>query len=149
MYLKVSASWVWLPWQQKAVIDFLLNHWSDVSHFWQLWSVDDCLPSLYVFWQVAIFIFVAIATFSFEKKDFFKWQFWNHYSSITLTWYKSCLGKGNSKYSVTLICRSPKELRNYFELSEVRDKQIVTSPIYMYKLSILVESAFLQRTCMF
>ena len=50
-------------------------------------------------------------------------------------------------YSVTSICLSPRELRNYFELSEVPDKQIVTSPIYMYKLSTLVESAFLQSTC--
>ena len=54
-----------------------------------------------------------------------------------------------SLYSVTSICRSPRELRNYFKLSKVPDKQIVTSPIYMYKLSTLVESAFLQRTCTF
>ena len=52
-------------------------------------------------------------------------------------------------YSVTLICQSPRELRNYFELSEVQDKQIVMSPIYMYKLSTLVESPFLQCTCTF
>ena len=40
-------------------------------------------------------------------------------------------------------------MRNYLELFEVRDKQIVMSPIYMYKLSTLVESAFLQCKCRF
>ena len=34
---------------------------------------------------------------SILKKDFFIWQLQNYWSSKTLIWYKSCLGKGNSK----------------------------------------------------
>ena len=73
----------------------------------------------------------------------------NHLQCLTIIFHT--LGDKRKKpiYSVTSICLSPRELRTYFELSEVLDKQIVTSPIYSYKLSTLVESAFLQCTCTF
>ena len=35
-------------------LHFLHNQQSDMNHIWQLWSSDDCLPSLCVLWQVAI-----------------------------------------------------------------------------------------------
>ena len=79
-------------------LHFLNNQlWSDVSHIWPLWSSDDCLPSLYVLWPVAI-LFGCQGSIQFWKTDFCKWPLRNHWSSMTLIWYKSCLGKGYSNY---------------------------------------------------
>ena len=50
-------------------LHFLLNHWSDVNHIWQLWSSDDCLPSLYVWWPVAI-LFSFHGNIQFWKRTF-------------------------------------------------------------------------------
>ena len=47
---------------------FLHNQWSDVSHIWQLWSLDDCLPSLCVKWSVAI-LFGCHGDIKFLKKE--------------------------------------------------------------------------------
>ena len=44
------------------------------------------------------FCLVAMATLNFKKRNFFKWQLLqNHWSSMTLIWFKCCLGKANSK----------------------------------------------------
>ena len=54
-----------------------------------------------------------------------------------------------NRYRSTSISRIPRELRKHFELSEVRDKQIETSPkfMFMYNIISFVEIAFLQNEC--
>ena len=49
-------------------LHFLHNQWNDVNHIWQLWSLDDCLPSLYVWWPVAI-LFGCHGNIKFKKKN--------------------------------------------------------------------------------
>ena len=42
-------------------LHLLHNQWSDVNHIWQLWSFDDCLPSLCVPQPMGIFFFFFLA----------------------------------------------------------------------------------------
>ena len=44
-------------------LHFLHNKWSDVSHIWQLWSLDDCLPSCF---------------FYLMTSGYFVWLPWKH-----------------------------------------------------------------------
>ena len=67
--------------RKMVKLHFIHNQWSDVSHIWQLWSADDCLPSLYVLY--GHFVWLPLQH-SILKKDFFKWQLQNHWSSMTL-----------------------------------------------------------------
>ena len=75
-------------------LNFLHNQWSDVNHIWRLWSLDDCLPSLCVWWPVAI-LFGCHGNINFlKKKEFFKWQLLqNHWNSRTfctnVAWLKA------------------------------------------------------------
>ena len=76
---------------------FLHNQWSDVNHIRQLLSSDDCPLTLCVLWPVAI-LFGGHGNINFFFKGIFNWQLLqNHWSSMTLIWYKCCFSKGNVK----------------------------------------------------
>ena len=49
---------------------FVFNQWMDVNHIWQLWTFDDCLPSLYVLWLVTI-LFDYHGNIKLKKKKIF------------------------------------------------------------------------------
>ena len=56
--------------EKMVKLHFLHYHWSDVNHIWQLWPLDDCLPSLCVLWPVMI-LFGCHGNIKFKKNDLF------------------------------------------------------------------------------
>ena len=82
---------------KRVKLYYLHSQGIDANHIWHIWSSDDCLLSVCVWWPVAI-LFGCHGNIKFQKKEFFKWQLLqNHWSSMTLIWFKCCLGKDNSK----------------------------------------------------
>ena len=105
LYLVQIWHLVWLPWQQKTPI-VIMGKWLNCIFsitsevIWTIFGICDHLMivyPVYVFYDQRPFCLAAMATLNF-KKEFFKWQLLqNNWSSMTLIWYKCCLGKGNSK----------------------------------------------------
>ena len=57
---------------EMVELHFLHNHWNDVNHIWQLWSLDDCLSRLCVLWPEKI-LFGCHGNIKLKKKN--KWIF--------------------------------------------------------------------------
>ena len=118
-------------------LHFLLNHWSDVNHNWQLWSLDDCLPNLCVLWPVKI-LFGCHGNIKFKNKMIFL----NDNSSKTTV---SSVENFITAYQESIKPRLPFFICSEFFVSKgyLFDIYYISLPcaVNMYKIMILLNNS--------